>query len=766
MKSIRKLLNKNNEGSAIIVVLVAVAFTFILITTLLFITLSNILMKYSDARIKNNFYTAETVAEQIKAGLEDKSSEAFSDTYKLSLTYYNGGASQETMVQQYLSDITKNLCKGTDNTKWDEEKLLAMVDDGLKNGTDSENLDLTAFSEEEGRPHNILRTTTGVTLENIYIKYTNPTDNTVSIIQTNYVLTAPYGSFAYSSQLPDIFDYAIIAGQHMTVASGTDVRSWKSIYGGDKGIDIGESIQGSLTMNDRHYLVTKGTVSLNGRSSGSEEGKLVTSTLTDFYARDIEVNKGKADLGGKTTVSDDLVFKGAGTVTVSGNYTGFGNSETDATSSSAVLINAKNARFDTSKAKQVILAGHAFIGEDTASEHFAVYDEGSNLARSGTSNYWTSDTEPIVMGQSVAAKADQVAYLIPPECIGVDKGNTNVTDIEIVKANPAPNIMKKPGTNEPDFSYYTAGTTNFKGVDFYRQLDALGGHDLNYFSPKDRYAVRYVRSQYGDALAYFYLIMSPDKAEEYVECYRKYSTKKADKYFKFYDPSITGTADSASTVTEGQSFTYISGGTGVTMQEPGSPQSIISSSVYEQRYLNLCAKLIENGVTSDELKQNIFENVLFADDIDAKVGSGKTLIYTIGSEGNEVKGILTGEDTYTYGSDDSIRLIISTGDVVVTKDFKGLIIARGSITLNGGTIKLESDRTGLARVLQTYKLTSGDKAEKPLIQYFRDWEQYPLDGIVSLTAEETGEETVSSNMELSEYTDYSELVHYDKFTKK
>ncbi|MCR4908469.1 MAG: hypothetical protein K5985_06515 [Lachnospiraceae bacterium] len=765
----KRLIRKNNRGSAIIVVLVTVAFVFILITTLLFVTLSNILMKYSDARNKNNFYTAETVVEQIKAGLENKSSAAFSEAYKSSLTYYSGGE-KDTMVARYLANVTDELCKAGQNDEWDETKLLEMVDEGLiGNPADPYvSLDVDEFKSEAAgaRPHKIVHSTTAVTLENVYVKYTSPADGTVSIIQTNYVLSAPAGSFSYSSQLPDIFDYAIIAGQHMVVAENTEVISEKSIYGGDYGIDIGEKKEGSLTMTGRRYLITKGTVSLNGQASGSREGKLVTDRRTYFYAGELEVNKGVAELGGLTTVSDDLAYKGAGRVTVSGSYIGFGDSETDARSSSAVLINAKKAELDTSKAEQVLLYGHAFIGEDTGAESssFPQYDGGGDRVRENGKNVWTNAKNSVIMGQSVAARADQVAYMIPPECIGVVKGANNTV---LIGENPVMGIKKKTGTNEPDYSdRVSSSVSDFRIVDFERQADALGGHYLKEFSPDELYAVRYVRSQYGDTLAYFYLIMTPDKAEEYLKLYYENNRARADKYFKFYEPDLSGTGDAEKTVTEGQSFT--TSGNTVTMREAGNPGALAASSRYRTKYLNLCAKLVESGVQPEELNRNIFDNLLFSDDVEAKVSSGETITCVIGSGDEEVRGVLTGEDNFVYGDhdgDEKIKVIISTGDVTVKKNFDGLIIAGGTITFRGGQIKLGIDRTGTARALQTVKLAGGGKAERPLIRYFRGWEQYPLEGIATVSEDEA-DESVSANMDYSEYTDYSELVHYENYSKK
>ena len=67
---------KDDRGSAIVLVIIAIAFVGTLVAMLVYMVYFNYLMKYTDRSAKNNFYTAETALDIIKAGLEQDVSNA------------------------------------------------------------------------------------------------------------------------------------------------------------------------------------------------------------------------------------------------------------------------------------------------------------------------------------------------------------------------------------------------------------------------------------------------------------------------------------------------------------------------------------------------------------------------------------------------------------------------------------------------------------------------------------------------------------------
>gem|GEM_PF-5584965 len=780
----------DNKGSAIIIVLVAVSFVFVLITTIMYVTLSNILMKFSDSRIKDNFYTSEMVVEQMKAGLQNEASNAFSSVYRNTLTYYRNGSgdksfSEANLSEVYLQQLKSQLESKTDSGKWDADKLKSFVDPDL--WVDVVEKDYEAEADgTDIRPHNLEITTNGVTLRNVYIKFINSSDekemDQVSIIQTDFTVGNMSSGYAASSTIPDLFDYSIIAGQRLFVKDNTNVTSYKHIYGGDQFTSIGEKNGGtSLIMEGRHTLATKGTVSLNGRSTASkaEQGQLKTGPLATLFAHDIVVNQGSAELQGTTAVFNDLLYLGPGDVKVTGNYIGFGNSLSDPKESSAILLNSKNAQFDSSASDMVVLSGRAFVGENTNSINFAVFDNGDDITEGAAPSSYKS----VPTGQSISAKADQVAYLIPPECIGVSVNSTTSVNKVLVGRNPVIGITRTAGS-VPDLSTAVSNpedvTSNpdFKIVDFDSNVYSLDNKPLKDFSPDRRYAVRYIHSQYGDVLAYFYLLMTPEQASAYLDTYYARNNIKSNKYFKFYASDIKTPDNEAYLSTAGQYFT--TSGTEAVFHDKTSlkPEDAITSSVYKNRFYSLCAKLEDEGAETLSAN-NIFDNILKTGvskgsatpetTVDYATDGEKRLVFQVGTGEDQVLGILTGEKEFNYGGSSSsisdyekIRLIISTGKVNVHDSYKGMIIAKEDVACDGTKILLDSDRTGLARVLQTTKLRGGGENSQRLIDYFIDGDKYKfaLDGIAS------AEEAVSANSASSNTVDYGTLVHYENYTKK
>ena len=62
---IRRFVTKQNSGSAIVIVIVAMAFVGILASTLMWMSLMNFRMKVTERKVKESFYNAEMVFEQM-----------------------------------------------------------------------------------------------------------------------------------------------------------------------------------------------------------------------------------------------------------------------------------------------------------------------------------------------------------------------------------------------------------------------------------------------------------------------------------------------------------------------------------------------------------------------------------------------------------------------------------------------------------------------------------------------------------------------------
>lgn len=118
----------NNTGSAIVTILVVVAFLTILATVMLYISGANYQMKVTDYRTKESFYQAETPVEELRAQLVKDTQAAFAEAYTAAMSEYSSmgdAATREANYRQLFCDamnrIWKNRCgyiAGTTNLDW------------------------------------------------------------------------------------------------------------------------------------------------------------------------------------------------------------------------------------------------------------------------------------------------------------------------------------------------------------------------------------------------------------------------------------------------------------------------------------------------------------------------------------------------------------------------------------------------------------------------------------------------------------------------
>ena len=62
----------DNKGSALVVVIIAMAFIGILASVLMYMSLLNYQMKVNNLKAKDNFYSAETVLDEIRSYMEHR----------------------------------------------------------------------------------------------------------------------------------------------------------------------------------------------------------------------------------------------------------------------------------------------------------------------------------------------------------------------------------------------------------------------------------------------------------------------------------------------------------------------------------------------------------------------------------------------------------------------------------------------------------------------------------------------------------------------
>ena len=85
----------DNKGSALVVVIIAMAFIGILASVLMYMSLLNYQMKVNNLKAKDNFYSAETVLDEIRSYMGTQISESVGNAYENVLQNYSSTSAEE-----------------------------------------------------------------------------------------------------------------------------------------------------------------------------------------------------------------------------------------------------------------------------------------------------------------------------------------------------------------------------------------------------------------------------------------------------------------------------------------------------------------------------------------------------------------------------------------------------------------------------------------------------------------------------------------------
>lgn len=540
---------RDNRGSAIVIVIIAMAMIGILATTMLWMAYMNYMIKVADIRNKNSFYTAEEVVEQVMSGLRRESAEAVGIAYRDVLANWDNldseAARSNVFMTTYLDTLVDRLKDPARGSAFYDRKILeAYVDAanfprGVANPAGG--VDVAAWDNggpvTEPPSDSVMEivNSNSIILKNVYVSCTD-SDDRVSIVQTDICLDVPKLVFENSGSIDALYQYSLIGNKGIDVHVPGALRTEGSIYAGTDengkgGLQIGRDTAAAtqMTMENALRVISRGDIKVDRVSS-----LLVRDVLGQdnrVYAKNISLYSATASLDSKVYVANDLTLDGVGSrVALTKEYYGYGNAVSnglpgeaaiDSSASSAIIINGKDSTVDMSSVTRLLIAGHSYIGQDATSTE-AAYNKAQIEAGLPPSTPRT----PVMMGESIAVKGGQVAYLVPAECIGTLNGESEIGQ------NPI-NANKE---NDMD-DFEAAYGTDFQEVDFSRKVYRLGGRSLSEFGVADMNHIRKVYAPYrGGTLLYYYLVMDKDNAERYFVQYYDFhaNREEIDTYFNRY----------------------------------------------------------------------------------------------------------------------------------------------------------------------------------------------------------------------------------------
>lgn len=809
-RKLHKDLKCDDRGSAIVVVIIAMALIGILVSAILWSSYMNYMIKLADIRNKNSFYSAETVMEQIMAGMQHEASAAITISYQDVMKNWEFDGNETNRFNRfgttYLDTLVKNLTDPVMGTGFYSLKVLQdFVDDELFAG-----VDLTEW--ESGIHRMEIVNNASLVLRNVRVYYTDA-NGYVSIVHTDITLDVPKLVFYQNGSIDSLYEYSLIGNTGIRTENGSGAALVDgSIYAGSDDVlgsgGIMVNSASSMTVKDGKLVISKGNITVKGPGAG-----FIVRDVPEYgarvYAAGLNLENGTLSLDSKTYVKNDLILSGNGSkATLTKEYYGYGSSmETgmtedkavDTTLSSAIIINGRNATVDMSGVTRLLLAGRAYIGQSLT----------SGPAGSGTPGGPVGTSKAVLMGESIAVKGNQIAYLVPAECIGTLEGKT------MVGQNPLNSKMAA----DMD-AYKDRYGTDFAEVDFNKQVYKLGNKTLSDFGVTDMNHIRKVYTQYNSAdsenktLVYYYLVMAQDKAAEYFEQYYNFNTNKEaiDGYFKKY---ATGGIILGDYTSENTQYTILGNSlvssalsdSGVTllkgMQQPvpgegegddegeGSEEeeqpmpaegyqevsdnaSEMTNVKTEEEVLDFstsCANIftaLTTNLTEDissvnPMTQTVFNSIIREDFLRDYLADNGGTVEFVTDDG--LKAVLTNDDNYTV-SDSKVRLIVAIdkddneedgiagGNITVNANFTGLIIAQGKITVSGTTIAVSRDKMG------TYKVLNQKRSETDA--------QTPMDFFVNGSGVLAEEVTDASKVDETGILniDLSEIVRYTNWIKK
>lgn len=344
-----KLKEKLNDdrGSAIVLVIIAIAFVGTLVAMLVYMVYFNYLMKFTDRSAKNNFYTAETALDIIKAGLEQDVSDAMVAGYYDVVSNHsaesvqNKQAAFEIEFMRYLCDEklnvqTVNMGDGAARHQavYDPDKF-AQYWNRITRLSDSSYTDFKIAANEGAEGARMMTgawnsavygdasTNEGadaivkngpsvvfngdtVEFRNVKVSYTDASGY-VSIVQTNIVVETPQVSFSAVLNVPELDTYSLVAAGGIYNGYGRSYAQSKpdvngsqtqtvvtgNVYGGEKGIFV-HGIGGQISFekkntdpDTRSYTVTANSFNaLTGRNqldANNRNPAAVPSIKVDEY---------------------------------------------------------------------------------------------------------------------------------------------------------------------------------------------------------------------------------------------------------------------------------------------------------------------------------------------------------------------------------------------------------------------------------------------------------------------------------------------------
>lgn len=418
--------HKDDRGASLLAVLILMVVVSAIAVVITKITIVNIQMKEVERGTKKNFYSADAIMDDLRTGAREQAETALENAYADVLQHYvdytgSGKNVQDVFKQNYMNGLESYFADpmktpvDTTNEQgnvvyrvagYDADKVKGCILDGTQQG---------CFVAPADPKYEIDYGAGTFTLKDVRVVYKDAQDYETTIT-TDLVFSTPDMNFSGQSQVKEFMKYALIADDQINV-NASNVTVDGSVYAGVGGIVA--SGNGTGELKGRMILTRGDIVADMGSALKVGDGN------SSIWAENI-MTTGKSaatlNVNGNMYVADDLALNAKESkVTLQGNYYGYNFQKnygagdtvaTDADFSSAIMINGKSSSLNIQNLKYLLLAGRTYISR------------GNN----------SSNTD-IQMGESIAARTNQLAYYVPERYVKVESGEST-----LLKWNDAQNV--------------------------------------------------------------------------------------------------------------------------------------------------------------------------------------------------------------------------------------------------------------------------------------------------------------------------------------
>lgn len=478
MENKRRLHNliKNDRGSTLITVIVAIAFVTILVSIILGTTVVNVRMKGIDRRTHDDFYYAERALNDIYTGIGQELAIIAGDEYEKAFekvgdieTDGEGNKVDYNLAESAEKEFRKVFIKEAhdlfpSNSSDIKDKLQKYITSTAR-GEQVDKVTSVEYQKKDGTHADSIADAYRVALRGVEVSATDSSGYR-SVISTDIIFNVPTVDFLGTNA--DVTDYGLIAnkglyirgsssqtteingnvyaGVHKTQISGTDDHfiedtdkySRPELFGG---INI-DSTNAEFKGN---YIISKGDINLAGdkpsikiytpsTAVGSENlanlwfTSLRTITGTTLPATTTSGSSTTTiDINANVFALNDLILNADNSsVKIEGNYYGYNDSGSiagpflgsvsgrDDGESSAIIINGRHAYLDMQDINNFVLMGKAYID-------FTSIDQTKGEAM-------TAANQIVPTAESVALRTNQQLYLVPPDFLSIANPSVDSND--------------------------------------------------------------------------------------------------------------------------------------------------------------------------------------------------------------------------------------------------------------------------------------------------------------------------------------------------